>query len=69
VLDQVRNVARTTLVGDAWKRQQPLLLHAWIYGLEDGLLQDLQGSLSRDDDVDEVLAQAIARLHARYLNT
>ncbi|HNJ51682.1 MAG TPA: carbonate dehydratase [Accumulibacter sp.] len=69
VLDQVRNVARTTLVGDAWKRQQPLLLHAWIYGLEDGLLQDLQGSLSRDDDVDASLAHAVAKLRGRYLKT
>ncbi len=32
VIEQVRNVARTTLVGDAWKRRQPLMLHAWIYG-------------------------------------
>ena len=69
VIEQVRNVARTTLVGDAWKRQQPLLLHAWIYGLEDGLLQDLQGSLSRDDDVDASLAHAVAKLRGRYLKT
>ena len=41
VVQQVRNVARTTLVGDAWNRGQPLTLHGWIYGLGDGLLQDL----------------------------
>ena len=66
VIEQVRNVARTTLVGDAWKRHQPLMLHAWIYGLEDGRLQDLQGSFSEEDEVDWVIAQAVAAVHSRY---
>ena len=66
VIEQVRNVARTTLVGDAWKRRQPLMLHAWIYGLEDGLLQDLQGSFCEDDEVDPVIARAVATIRSRY---
>jgi carbonic anhydrase len=66
VIEQVRNVARTTLVGDAWKRHQPLMLHAWIYGLEDGRLQDLQGSFSEENEVDPVIAQAVAAVHSRY---
>jgi len=41
VMDQVRNIARTTVVQDAWKHGQPLELHGWIYGLKDGLLHDL----------------------------
>ncbi len=36
VIEQTRNVARTTLVGDAWKRGQTLMLHGWVYGLADG---------------------------------
>jgi len=66
VIDQVRNVARTTLVGDAWKRHQPLMLHAWIYGLEDGRLQDLQASFNEEAEVDSAIAQAVAAAHARY---
>ena len=46
VSEQVRNVARTTIVQDAWRRGQPLALHGWIYGLENGLLRDLGVSLS-----------------------
>ncbi|MDP2320218.1 MAG: carbonate dehydratase [Acidobacteriota bacterium] len=45
VMEQVRNIARTTIVQDAWRRDQPLALHGWIYGIEDGLLQDLGVSL------------------------
>ena len=41
VMEQVRNIARTTIVQDAWRRDQPLELHGWIYGLTDGLLHDL----------------------------
>ena len=66
VIEQVRNVARTTLVGDAWKRHQPLMLHAWIYGLEDGRLQDLQGSFSEENEIDPIISQAVAAVHSRY---
>src|SRR5574341_1999145 len=41
VLEQVVNVARTTVVQDAWGRDQELTLHGWVYGLKDGLLRDL----------------------------
>jgi carbonic anhydrase len=44
VLEQVRNVARTTVVQDAVKRGQQLSLHGWIYGLADGLLKDLSAT-------------------------
>lgn len=45
VMEQVRNIARTTIVQDAWRRDQPLELHGWIYGLDDGLIHDLGVSL------------------------
>jgi carbonic anhydrase len=41
VIEQVRNVARTTIVEDAWRRGQPLVIHGWIYAVENGLLRDL----------------------------
>lgn len=66
VIEQVRNVARTTLVGDAWKRGQALVLHGWIYGLEDGHLRDLQTSLKSGSELDTVIAQAVASSRLRY---
>lgn len=41
VMEQVLNVAHTTIVQSAWQRGQELVVHGWIYGLEDGLLRDL----------------------------
>lgn len=41
VRDQVKNVARTTIIRDAWARGQSIAVHGWIYGLSDGLLRDL----------------------------
>jgi carbonic anhydrase len=67
VIEQVRNVARTTLVGDAWKRGQALVLHGWIYGLEDGHLRDLQTSLKSGSELDMVIAQAVASARSRYV--
>jgi len=42
VIEQVTNVARTTIIQDAWVRGQELAVHGWIYGLHGGLLQDLE---------------------------
>jgi carbonic anhydrase len=46
VIEQVVNVTRTTIVQAAWERQQPLAVHGWIYGVQDGILHDLQMSVS-----------------------
>jgi carbonic anhydrase len=62
VIEQVRNVARTTIVLDAWERKQPLTLHGWIYGLKDGLLRDLgmtASSLKELEQAYEVALQAL----------
>ena len=42
VIEQVRNVTQTTIVGDAWRRGQSVAVHGWIYDLRDGLLRDLR---------------------------
>ena len=41
VIDQVQNVARTTIMQDAWRRGHSVTLHGWVYGLKDGLISDL----------------------------
>jgi carbonic anhydrase len=47
VVDQVENVSQTPVVRDAWARGQKLTVHGWIYDVADGILQDLDVSLSR----------------------
>ncbi|MEM9222360.1 MAG: carbonic anhydrase [Pseudomonadota bacterium] len=41
VIEQVRNVVRTTIVRNAWKRQAPLTVHGVVYSLRDGVLHHL----------------------------
>jgi len=41
VREQVMNLAKTTIVQNAWARGQPLQLHGWIYGISNGLVRDL----------------------------
>lgn len=46
VIEQVENVCRTTIVGDAWTRGQSLSIHGWIYDIANGLLRDLGATAS-----------------------
>jgi len=42
VLEQANNVCQTTIVQDAWLKEQPLNVHAVIYDVHDGLLKLLR---------------------------
>lgn len=65
-LEGVRNVCRTSVVRDAWRRNQPLAVHGWVYGLNDGLLKDLGWSVDAPpDDLDAALAEVAAGLAPR----
>ncbi|TFZ00013.1 carbonate dehydratase [Ramlibacter rhizophilus] len=59
VIEQVVNVAQTTVVQDAWSRGQPLTLHGWVYGLSDGLLKDLRMSASGAEQLDACYREAV----------
>lgn len=48
---QVTNVCHTTIVQNAWHRGDALAVHGWIYGLKDGLINDLQVSISSPDQL------------------
>lgn len=46
VVEQVANICKTTIVSEAWARGQELSVHGWIYGLQNGLLRDLNVTAS-----------------------
>jgi len=60
VIEQVMNVCRSTIARDAWARGQALAVHGWIYGLKDGLLRDLNMTITAPAEVDEVYAESLA---------
>ena len=59
-IEQVMNVAQTTVVQDAWARGQTLTLHGWVYGLRDGLLHDMHMTVDHKDQIDAAYRQAVA---------
>lgn len=65
VIEQVRNVARTTPVRDAWQCGQELMLHGWIYGLSDGRLVDLDVSARHRDEFEGAYSKALERSVSR----
>ena len=65
VIEQVVNVARTTVVQDAWGRGQKRSLHGWVYGLSDGLLKDLHISLDGPQDIESTYTEAV-KAEARW---
>ena len=40
-IEQVVNIAQTTVMLDAWASGQKVTLHGWCYGLKDGLINNL----------------------------
>jgi carbonic anhydrase len=54
VIEQVVNVAETTVIQDAWSRGQAVTLHGWIYGISDGILKDLGMTITGPDRIESV---------------
>lgn len=60
VIEQVMHVAQSTVLQDAWAREQAVTLHGWVYGLHDGLLQDLHMNITGNAGLDVLYGEAIA---------
>ena len=54
VQEQVLDLAKTSIVQNAWKNGQKLQLHGWVYGLNSGYVTDLGVNFSSNDDLDKV---------------
>ncbi len=61
VIEQVGNVAMSNVMQDAWGRGQKVAIHGWIYSVSDGLVKDLQVSMSGPHEVVNVFRGAIKR--------
>ena len=63
VIEQVDNVCKTSIIRDAWERNQMVTVHGLIYGLRDGLLRNLNCSASSVKEAAENYKTAVAALN------
>jgi carbonic anhydrase len=54
VVEQVFDLAKTSIVQKAWATDQALSIHGWVYGLDNGLVKDLNVTFRCDKDLDGV---------------
>ncbi|MFG6467696.1 carbonate dehydratase [Roseateles sp. BYS87W] len=66
VLEQARNACHTTVVQDAWARGQEVVVHGWVYGLHNGLLEDLSITAGSAAEVDPAYRRALTKVKTRF---
>lgn len=54
VQEQVHDLGKTSIVQNAWKRNQPLHIHGWVYDINDGLIKDLKVTFTCTKDLHKV---------------
>lgn len=54
VKEQVFDLAKTSIVQQAWERNQELSIHGWVYGLNSGYVTDLEVNITSNQELDEV---------------
>lgn len=51
VLEQVHGLGKTSIVQNAWMKNQPLNIHGWVYDVKDGIIRDLGLTFSGAKDL------------------
>ncbi len=59
VIEQVVNVCVSTVMTDAWAKNQNVKVHGWAFGVHDGLLQDLQMTVGSTDSIEPLYRAAV----------
>jgi len=54
VKEQVTDLAKTSIVQNAWQKGQDLALHGWVYGLDTGIVNDLGVNFSNNAELSKV---------------
>lgn len=54
VYEQVLDLAKTSIIQNAWQNGQQLMVHGWVYGLHNGLVKDLNVTLASNEKLAEV---------------
>lgn len=54
VREQVHDLAKTSIVQNAWNNGQGLHLHGWVYGVGSGIIKDLEVNFTSNEALDDI---------------
>lgn len=54
VIEQVYDLAKTSIVQNAWNEKRDLWVHGWVYGVDNGLIKDLDVTCKDNSDLEDV---------------
>jgi len=54
VKEQVLDVAKTSIIQNAWAKGQEIHIHGWVYDIHDGIIDDLEITLKNNSSLSEV---------------
>ena len=54
VVEQVLDLAKTSIVQTAWEKGQAVHVHGWVYDIHDGLIKDLEINLGDNKTLSDV---------------
>jgi carbonic anhydrase len=66
VIEQVVNLSVSTVMVDAWAQNQNITVHGWAFGVHDGLLQNLNMTVSSTEAIDSVYRSAVEAVVAKH---
>lgn len=53
VFEQVYDLAKTSIIQNAWENGQELMIHGWVYGVHNGLIKDLNLTLRNNSNLSD----------------
>jgi carbonic anhydrase len=59
VIEQVVNLCVSTVMVDAWAKNQNVTIHGWAFGVHDGLLQDLGMTVNSSEAIEPMYRAAV----------
>jgi carbonic anhydrase len=59
VSEQVLDLAKTSIIQSAWKKEQQIHIHGWVYDIRDGLINDLKVTLKDNKTLNQVYQLSI----------
>ena len=66
VIEQVVNVCVSTVMVDAWATGQQVSLHGWVFGVHDGLLHDLNMTVTDTGSIESLYQSALQSVIATH---